>query len=240
MANDNRRIHLYLPDDYYQTEERYAVLYMLDGQNLYYDADATFGKSMDMKDFLDGWWKRLVVVGIECAHEDRTRVEEYCPYDLQSAYYGSIKGRGHDTFRWIAEELKPYIDREYRTWPHREATAIAGYSLGGMMALYGVLRFNDVFSKAAVISPAFRPAMHHFACDIRRGTFRADTRIFFSWGTHELDDEPDLEERIRQVERWVQERGVRTYLFRNEGGYHCEDSWRHEVPHWMRFLWESA
>lgn len=45
-AGENRRIHLYLPADYDSTEERYAVLYMFDGHNLFYDSDATFGKSL--------------------------------------------------------------------------------------------------------------------------------------------------------------------------------------------------
>lgn len=50
-AGEDRRIHLYLPDDYYRTEERYPVIYMFDGHNLYFDSDATFGKSLGMKDF---------------------------------------------------------------------------------------------------------------------------------------------------------------------------------------------
>ena len=55
-ANDNRRIHLYLPDDYDRSDERYAVLYMFDGHNLF----STFGKALGLKDFLDHWWKKLI------------------------------------------------------------------------------------------------------------------------------------------------------------------------------------
>ncbi len=40
-AKENRRIHLYLPNDYYRTDERYPVIYMFDGHNLYFDSDAT-------------------------------------------------------------------------------------------------------------------------------------------------------------------------------------------------------
>ena len=176
MANDNRRIHLYLPDNYDQSDERYAVLYMFDGHNLFFDQDATFGKSLGLKEFLDAWWKRLIVVGIECAKEDWTRVREYCPYDVQSNYYGAIPGLGHQTFEWVAEKLKPYIDANYRTCPSREATAIAGYSMGGMMSLYGVLKFNQVFSKAAVISPAIQPAMEQFRREIAEDNLNPDSR----------------------------------------------------------------
>ena len=238
-SGEERRIHLYLPDNYFETDERYAVLYMFDGHNLFFDADATFGKSLGLKEFLDNYWKGVIVVGIECAHDDWTRVCEYCPYDIQSRIYGHIPGRGWQTFDWIAQSLKPYIDRRYRTVASREATAIAGYSMGGMMALYGVLHFNHVFSKAAVISAAFQPAMNQFRHEITTGTFNLDTRIFFSWGTQELADEWDLENRIRELEWLVQQKGIKTYLLRNEGGNHNEASWQYEVPHWMRFLWEQ-
>ena len=238
-AGENRRIHLYLPDDYYQSEERYAVLYMFDGHNLFFDGDATFGKSLGLKEFLDGWWKKLIVVGIECAHDDWTRVREYCPYDIESRIYGHIPGCGHQTFEWIANDLKAHIDANYRTYAQREATAIAGYSMGGMMAMYGIIKFNHVFSKAAVISPAFQPAMHYFRNDIANGTFNTDSRMFLSWGSNELNDEWDLENRIHEIEWLAQQKGFSTYLLRNEGGNHNEASWQYEVPHWMRFLWEN-
>lgn len=238
-AGEDRKIHLYLPDDYGQTEERYPVLYMFDGHNLYFDSDATFGKSLGMKDFLDGWYKKLLVVGIECSSEDLKRVHEYCPYHIQSRIYGEIRGRGDETIRWIIQELKPCIDRTYRTYSHREATAIAGYSMGGMMALYAALRYHDCFSKAAVISPALLPAMEHFTNEIQNHAPFPDTRIFFSWGTDE--DSPDavghLADSIRYLEKEVQKKGARTYLLCQQGGHHNEQSWEQQLPVWMRFLW---
>lgn len=114
-AADNRRIHLYLPDDYDSSQERYAVLYMFDGHNLFFDYDATFGKSLGLKEFLDGWWKKLIVVGIECAHDDITRVREYSPFDIDSYIYGHINGRGHLRHRpeggkgiWSTQQVLPF------------------------------------------------------------------------------------------------------------------------------------
>lgn len=97
----------------------------------------------------------MIVVGIECSDRDLQRVQEYCPYSIESRIYGHIDGKGEETMNWIVNELKPFIDRTYRTWPFREATAIAGYSMGGMMSLYAVLHYNQYFSKAASISPSF-------------------------------------------------------------------------------------
>lgn len=237
-AGEDRRIHLYLPDGYDSTDERYPVVYMFDGHNLYFDGDATYGKSLGLKEFLDHWGKKLIVVGIECSGEDLQRVHEYCPYHIQSAIYGDVVGRGDATVAWIAEELKPYIDRTYRTYPSREATAIAGYSMGGMLTLYTVLRYNDVFSKAAVISPSIVPAIEAFRKEAQ-DKLSADTRIFFSWGTAEYAKEYNdlVAEYILEIEREVQKQDVKTYLFCQEGGEHNEASWEHQVPAWMQFLW---
>lgn len=240
-AGENRGIHLYLPDDYSESTERYPVLYMFDGHNLYFDSDATFGKCLGMKDFLDRWGKKLIVVGIACAAEDYKRVHEYCPYHIQSRIYGDLRGQGDVTVDWIVGDLKPWIDRSFRTWPFREGTAIAGYSMGGMMSLFTVLRYNRWFSKAAVISPALLPAMEQFQHEIQGSALSPDTRIFFSWGTAE--DSPEgvrhLEQSIRHLEYLVQQKGVRTYLLRQEGGVHNESSWEHQLPVWMDFLWNQ-
>lgn len=238
-AGENRRIHLYLPDDYYNTDERYPVVYMFDGHNLYFDSDATFGKSLGMKDFLDRWCKKLIVVGIECSDNDLQRVHEYCPYPIQSQIYGFIDGRGAATVDWIVGELKPYIDTTYRTYPFREATAIAGYSMGGLMTLFTVLRYNQYFSKAAVISPSILPAMDHLKKEIENGSFSSDTRIFFSWGTDEYSSDVNsiIANTILYLEKEVQKKGIRTWICCQQGGKHNEWSWEQQVPEWMNFLW---
>lgn len=238
-AGENRRIHLYLPDDYYYSEERYPVLYMFDGHNLYYDSDATFGKSLGLKEFLDYWGKKLMVVGIECSSEDRTRVDEYCPYEIVSQIYGPVRGTGIQTMDWIIKELKPYIDQTYRTYSFREATAIAGYSMGGMMALFAVLRYNQYFSKSAVISPAVLPAMEQFKQEITNGSYDGDTRIFFSWGTDEYAPETvwHISQNILYLEKEVQKKGIKTWIHCQPGGHHNEASWEKQVPEWMNFMW---
>lgn len=238
-AGENRRIHLYLPDDYYESEERYPVLYMFDGHNLYYDQDATFGKSLGLKEFLDHWGKKLLVVGIECSADDWKRVHEYCPYHIQSRIYGDLDGTGVETLDWVVGELKSHIDRNYRTYPFRGATAIAGYSMGGMMALFAALRYNQYFSKAAVISPALIPAMENFKQEIAGGSYDGDTRIFFSWGTDEDSPEEvwNLSQSILYLEKEVQKKGIRTWICCQQGGHHNEESWEKQVPEWMYFLW---
>mgnify|MGYP000601879737 CR=1 FL=1 len=135
--NCQRTLHIYLPNDYYQSDERYPVVYMFDGHNLFLDSDATYGKSWGLADFLDHYDKKLIIVGIECNHEGNERLSEYCPYDLNSRYFGRVQGKGIQTLDWLVYELKPMIDQKYRTYPFRECTAIAGSSMGAMVgAMY--------------------------------------------------------------------------------------------------------
>lgn len=124
----SRTIHLYLPDNYEESDERYPVIYMYDGHNLFRDQDATYGKSWGMETFLNNYDKPFIVVGMECNHEGQKRLDEYCPYEVENAYFGKIQGQGKPFMQWVVDELKPYIDTHYRTIPFRECTMIGGSS----------------------------------------------------------------------------------------------------------------
>ncbi|MBP3689553.1 MAG: hypothetical protein J6I54_06205 [Bacteroidaceae bacterium] len=237
-AGETRRIHLYIPDGYDHSDERYPVLYMFDGQNLYLDEDASFGRSWRLNDFMDCFPKKVIVVGMECSHTGNERLREYSPYRIYARWMGSIDGIGDATMQWITNTVKPYIDSHYRTWSHREATAIGGSSMGGMMSLYAIIRYNSVFSKAACVSPAIGFAMRQFRKEIGQSQLQGDTRIFFSWGTDEWkgSDAP-MTRNIMSLESFVHDKGATTWLYHQQGGRHNEADWEKQVPTWMQFLW---
>lgn len=246
FAKEERRLHIYLPADYYAdgNTERYAVMYMWDGQNLFEDSCATFGKSWGLKDYLDGYWKKMIVVGMECAHVSKQRCNEYCPYPVSIGDVGMLRGDAEHTMQWVLDDVKPYIDRTYRTCTFREATAVGGSSMGGMMSLYAILKHNDVFSKAAVVSPSVRTSMSHFLKEITDADILPDTRIYFSWGTKEWDSdvwEATMQRNILKLEAAIQKKqpSCRTYRFRQEGGQHNEASWQRQLPVLVPFLWEG-
>jgi len=145
-GNSDRTLHIYLPDDYYSTEERYPVIYFFDGHNLFFNEDATFGKSWGLKEFLDYWHKKMIIVGIECSHEGNQRLQEYCPYVYTGKFWGVLHGTGKETLLWMTEELKPDIDREFRTYAFREATGIAGMIVTSKVSGY---EGNTIFLPAA-------------------------------------------------------------------------------------------
>ena len=163
----NRPLHIYLPDDYTNGMDRYPVMYFFDGHNLFSDGDATYGKCWGLKEFLDSWDHKLIVVGIECGHEGDERLSEYLPYRTMSpAKFSMLNPLGRATMDWIVGEIKPMIDRDYRTLTDREFTGIGGSSMGGIMALCAGVRYNHVFSRPPCSSPT--PRVYSNSCPLSR------------------------------------------------------------------------
>ena len=80
-----RRAYIYLPESYdEEPDRRYPVMYMFDGHNVFFDEDATFGKSWGMNDYMEQSQKELILVGIECNREGNGRLEEYAPFPFDA------------------------------------------------------------------------------------------------------------------------------------------------------------
>jgi len=242
----NRPLHIHLPDDYYLTQEHYPVMYFFDGHNLFFDTDATYGKSWGMSDFLARWEKKLIVVGIECGHEGSERLSEYLPYTAaKGSSFEKYAPMGKATMEWIVKEIKPMIDREYRTIPFRECTAIGGSSMGGIMALYAAVHYNRWFSKAACVSTAMGFCMEPLKADLAASDVSPDTRIYLSWGTREArKDHHNRSDRSsptyhnhKYVSDVLRKKKATVKLHCQVGGGHCEADWEKLVPGFMHFLW---
>ena len=244
----NRPLHIYLPDDYTNGMDRYPVLYMFDGHNLFSDKDATYGKCWGLKEFLDGWDQKLIVVGIECGHKGDERLSEYLPYrTMTPAKWAMFKPLGSTTMDWIVNEIKPMIDREYRTLPDREFTGIGGSSMGGIMALFAGVRYNHIFSKAACVSSAIGFCVRPMMKDIRSCPIHPNSRFYLSWGTREaygLKD-PTREDHSSRTYKWNKRaadlltgRGAQVKLYCQVEGRHCEADWEKQNPIYMDYLWK--
>ena len=237
----SRPLHIWLPEDYDRSEERYPVMYFFDGHNLFSDADATYGRSWRLADFLRGWNKEMIVVGIECGHEGNERLVEYTPYPMRSSFLGHYDGTGHETLRFMAETLKPLIDAEFRTWPHREATGICGSSMGGLMSLYAAVKFNHVFGKAACVSSAVNNVMPNLLADIAACPMVQDTSIYLSVGENEGGGaNSHWVQSCERLRRELEQRGTRTRLEVQPGGRHTEADWERLIPSFMGFLWQEG
>lgn len=142
-----RDVTVWLPPDYAaDTTLRCPVLYMHDGQNLFNPALASFGRDWQLDETSDSLIRNgitvpYIIVGI---YNTPARYAEYRDNDTGQKY-----------MNWLVKDLKPYIDSRYRTLPDRENTATGGSSLGGLISLMLLWEYNDVFSKAMCMSPAF-------------------------------------------------------------------------------------
>ena len=155
-GREGRTVYVYVPNEAQENPEaRYPVLYMFDGHNVFFDSDATYGKCWGMKEYLESTNTPLIVVAVDCNHSPNNgRLSEYSPFTFEDPKLGYIRGRGRTTMDWFAHTLKGMIDEKYPTLPGRETTWIAGSSMGGLMSLYAVTAFNDVYSRAACLSPS--------------------------------------------------------------------------------------
>lgn len=244
----NRPLHIYLPEGYYESDARYPVMYFFDGHNLFYDRDATYGKSWGLKDYLDRLGGGMIVVGIECGHDGEERLSEYLPYRAAPGRFREFQPMGRETMDWIVHEVKPVIDRELRTMPFRETTGIAGSSMGGLMAIYAAVHYNRWFSRAGCVSSAIGFCIRPLLRDLRTSQVRPDTRFFLSWGTREAFGlaNPDRQDRSSRTYQWnrqvaalIREKGARAELYCQVGGGHCEADWERLLPVMMPFLWQD-
>ena len=152
QLNRHRRIWIYLPTNYHQTNDRYAVMYMQDGQNLFATNTSAFGEwgiDKTLNKLQAKEHEGIIVVGIDNGGEHR--IGEYAPWSRPK--FGG--GQGLHYAQFVAHTLKNYVDEHFRTKPEREFTGIGGSSMGGLISFYTGLHYPNVFSKLAVLSPSF-------------------------------------------------------------------------------------
>lgn len=149
-----RAVWVYLPPTYLEnTAWRAPVVYMHDGQNLFDPALAFGGNEWQVDETMnqaasDGSIAEAIVVGP--ANGGSARIDEYTP--TNTAMYGG--GRGDLYLRFLVEELKPVIDRDYRTRPERGSTAVMGSSLGGLISTYAGVTRPETFGLVGALSPS--------------------------------------------------------------------------------------
>ncbi len=238
-GKDPRTVYIYLPREAEEDPDaRFPVLYMFDGHNVFFDEDATYGKSWGMGEFLDGNGLGLIVVAVECDHrEPDGRLSEYSPFNFSSPDFGRVTGRGKLFMDWLVGTLKPLIDAEYPTLPDRETTWIAGSSMGGLMSLYAVTAYNRVFSRAAALSPSVWLVSGRMAGMIRRTAFLPGTVVYLDYGSRELGNHKGMLRCFMRTGDALMEKGVWVESRIVPNGDHCEACWEEQIPFFMETLW---
>lgn len=235
---EKRTAYIYLPESYHWDQNRnYPVLYMFDGHNVFFDSDATYGKSWGMQDYMDRTGTQMLIAAVECNHSpDNGRLEEYSPFDFSDVRCGSVKGRGRETMEWFTKVFKPYIDRNFRTLSDREHTFIAGSSMGGLMSIYALAEYGHVFSKGAALSPSLWTAPEKVSRMLSNAAFLPGTVLYMDYGTEELKYREAILKQFGEVSKILMEQKVLLNCRIVPGGMHCEASWERQIPFFMKTL----
>ena len=145
-----RRIAVLLPHNYYQTDKKYPVLYLHDGQNLFdeYAPYGNWGVDKSLEKMARSGFGDVIIVAID--HGGVLRIQEYLPYSTPRY----TEAEGHLCLKFMLEDLKPMIDNKYRVLRNREATGIGGSSLGGLISLYAGFEYPEIFGKKMIFSPS--------------------------------------------------------------------------------------
>lgn len=227
QLNRTRRVWIYLPSDYKtQASKKFPVMYMHDGQNLF-DDTSSFAGEWGLDEFMDTTsLAKSIVVGID--HGASKRLNEYNPYD--NAKFG--KGEGDEYVDFLVKTLKPYIDNHYRTLANKQNTGIAGSSMGGLISMYAVLKYPDVFSKVGVFSPAFWVAGDSIFEAVKARGGKVNSYIYFYGG--KLEGESMVPDMTKVYDQMKKISKSKMKLVIRDDGRHNEPTWRKEFPEFYR------
>lgn len=231
-----RLVRFYLPPNYDETQDRYPVIYMHDGQQMFYDPM----KMMMMNDRWDvdraldkiyhDTGKGFIVVAIDNGG-NMARLWEYTPYQNVAKYAG---GQGDKYADFVINTVKPYVDSTYRTLKDRENTAVIGSSLGGLISFYMGIRYHEVFSKVGAFSPIIT-----FSKDIIpyiKGVGKRKVKFYFDGG---LKDKYEVVPIVIETIDAMKEVGYSDDDIRQSYspvGKHLESYWRKDFPDAVKWL----
>lgn len=254
-----RNVEVWLPADY-NKNKKYAVLYMHDGQMLF---DATINwnhQEWDVETSLSnlrsaGKITDCIVVGMW--NTNATRWREYFPAKAMMYLPDSLKKQiethpylglpeSDQYLQFITRELKPFIDKTYPTYADRDHTFIAGSSMGGLISLYAICEYPEVFGGAACLSthwPGVVPAASDAFPKAFQAYLRASLpspghhRIYFDYGTATLDSDykphQEIVDGILKMKKYTGKNWI-TRAFKGED--HSENAWRKRLHIPLAFL----
>lgn len=265
----SRNVEIWLPPGYYENPgKKYPVLYMHDGQNVFDKKVSGFGVAWEVdstaeKLITENKIKPAIIVASWNTNEYRymeyfpEKASEYFTREDKEAMQGLVKLMKVE-YNWLADEylkfmvkeLKPYIDKNYRTLTNRENTSVCGSSMGGLISLYAISEYPEVFGQAACISthwPLLFDNNNMSPSESVRKYMKEHLpspethRIYFDYGTATLDQYYEVHQQkvdaIMKAKGYTKGKNWVTRKF--EGAQHNEQSWQNRVDVILEFLYKK-
>lgn len=247
ILKNRRDVLVYLPPGYRRFSTRhYPVLYLHDGQNVFDAATSFAGVEWGVDETAQQLIRQklmepLIIVAI--ANTGVDRIHEYAPTpaQLDPPKRKRSKGLLRSYGRFLIEELKPFIDRKYRTRREAEFTGLGGSSLGGLATLALGLWFPNYFTRLAVLSPSIwwdDCAIDDIVDEIDE-MGKPPLKIWLDTGTHEPGWERASSLRDRLIEKGWRLHDDLHYL-EVEGADHSEGAWAARIDPVLRFLYPPS
>jgi len=262
-----RNVEIWLPPGYdSNAKQKYKVLYMHDGQNVFDKGNAGFGVAWEADDTADKMIRAGKVepfIIVTSAHAGNLRYMEYFPekaaLNFTEADKEVFKGLAQqmkvddkwladEYLQFIVKELKPYIDKNYKTLPKAHDTSICGSSMGGLISMYAICEYPEVFGQAACMSthwPLLFDNNNMKPSEAVRTYMKEhlpspkNHRIYFDYGTATLDQyyevHQDMVDAIMKEKGYTEGENWKTLQF--EGAQHNEQAWQERMDVIFEFLY---
>lgn len=231
----SRRVRVWLPPGYEEGEQRFPVMYMHDGQNVFapggpygcWNAEINAAREIGA-----GRVAPFIIAAID--NDGDNRRYEYMPPEDRIKQYPS--GRGDAYARFVVENIMPEINRRYRTLTGPENTALVGSSLGGVISLYMALE-TGAFGRIGSMSTAIFWAPNYLAKLMVRGP--ANLRIYHDIGTRESVSMAPANywEVNHTLDRVLRKIAGDAHFVIGENDDHNEAAWDKRFPAMIRWLW---
>jgi predicted alpha/beta superfamily hydrolase len=247
ILGNRRDVLVYLPRGYRRfSRHRYPVLYLQDGQNVFDAATAFSHVEWGVDETAQRLIRKkliepLIIVAIANVGDDR--IHEYAPtrgmIDSNAKRKKRSKGLARKYGEFLIKELKPYIDRKYRTKREAEFTGLGGSSLGGLLTLWLGLQLPNVFTRLIVMSPSIWWDDQVIVTMVEELEDKLPLKIWLDTGTNE----PGWE-RARALRDALVEKGWKLFddlqYHEYQGADHSEGAWAARVDPALRYLFPPA
>lgn len=257
---ESRNVDIWLPEGYNpERAEGYPVLYMHDGQNLFDGSLGYAGMTWGVDEVMTmlqrvGKIEPTIVVGV---WNTPKRWQDYVPQKPFEALDGElikkikdvkVEGSQSDAYlKFLVKELKPFVDKRYNTRPERKSTYVMGSSMGGLISMYAICEYPEVFGAAGCVSTHW-PGTVPFVSEQVPEKFLAylqenvnpneQGKIYFDYGTETLDAQYEpyqfKADKIMMDKGFV--RGYNWITVKFPGHVHNENAWKERLHVPILFL----
>lgn len=237
--NNKKTLRIYLPYGYENSDKKYPVIYMQDGQCLFDAKTSTLNMEWGIDETLDalytdGKTDGAIVVGVDSIAE--TRTDEYNPFFSMEnkTRTAAIGGKGNKYAEFIVNTLKPYIDKNYKTLSDKANTAIVGSSYGAVISLYTAIEFNDKFGMVGALSfygELNATDMNNYLTNNLSAEKLQNTKIYFYVGTQDF-----AYNSTNNAYNTAKKNNLTNLLYEEDNGTHNENSWRPRFKNCVQFF----